>query len=295
MLISALATSCGNKTEKPATPKDYTLTIKGSDTEFELIKALCSEFAETDSLNYTVEGGGTELGIKAMLNGEIEMATASREITEHEKSMFAENHIKVLPIMFASDAVAIITYPKLGVDSLTLEQLSKIYTGEYTNWKEVGGPDRKITVYSRNHNSGTYHYFKNKVVHGEFVNSAIICETTKDIVHKVSTDESGIGYTGTGFLLDTNGKPSGKIWAMPISIDSHHNAYSPYETQEVKNGNYALTRPLYQYYKLPLHEKAKDFVLHELTKKGQEMVVKFGYFPINDYQKEINKLNGLNL
>lgn len=287
--------ACSPKKPNSAVNDGFVLKIKGSDTEFEMVKKLCSTFKAGDSLDFMIEGGGTELGIKALMEGEADAANASREITEAEKTTLEKKKIEVLPIMFATDAVAIITHPRLGVDSLTLDQLSKIYTGEITNWKALGGPDRKITLYSRNLNSGTYYYFKNKVVGREFIESSKVCQTTKQIVEQVSADSTGIGYVGAGFLMDELGKPSNKVWAMPLSIDVKHIAYSPYQVEEVKHGNYPLTRPLYQYYKMPLNQKTKDFVIYELTQRGQSLVRTFGFFPISDYQKEINKLNGLNL
>jgi len=287
--------SCNGKKISEPKKDRYLFTIKGSDTEYDMVKKLCNEFYNSDSLAYSIEGGGTELGIKALIEGKVDMATASREITEKEKNILIANNISALPIMFATDAVAVITHPRLGVDSLTLDQISKIFKGEIVNWKEVDGPDRKITIYTRNMNSGTYSYFKNKVTHGEFIASAKVCQTTKEIVESVNTDSTGIGYAGAGFLMDEHGKPSNKIWAMPISIDAKHNAYSPYQIAEVKNGNYPLTRPLYQYYRLPLNEKVKKFAFFELTRKGQDLIRTFGYFPINNYQTEINKLNGFNL
>lgn len=298
MALSGLLLSCTSKkiTEPVSdTTNTYELKIKGSDTEYEMVKNLCSDFDTSDTLRYTIEGGGTELGIKALIYGKVNMATASREINELEMKQLRNNNISVLPIMFATDAIAIITHPKLGVDSLTLEQLSKLFKGEITNWKEVGGPDRKVTVYSRNSNSGTYFYFKDKVTHGEFPQSAIVCQNTKHIVDMVSKDSTGIGYVSAGFIMNGEGKPSNKIWAMPLSIDNKHCSISPYQVEEVKVGNYPLTRPLYQYFSLPMNPKAKDFVMFELAQKGQQLIRKFGYFPITDYQREINKLKGLNL
>lgn len=294
-ITGGLFFSCNRKKPIETIAPPYVLKIKGSDTEFEMVKKLCTAFKESDSLDFIIEGGGTEIGFKALINGQADMAAASREMSEKEEDLLNKKGINALPIMFATDAVAIITNARLGVDSLTVEQVSKIYKGEINNWKEVGGPDRKITLYTRNNYSGTYFYFKTKVTHGEINPVAIVCETSKKITEYVEKDSCGIGYVGAGFLMDENGKPSGKIWAMPLSLDSKHPSYSPYQAQEVKNGNYPLTRPLFQYFKLPLNNKVKDFILFELALKGQAVIRRFGYFPISDYQKEINKLNGFNL
>ncbi|MBI2722396.1 MAG: phosphate ABC transporter substrate-binding protein [Bacteroidetes bacterium] len=295
LLTLSIFVSCNSKKIHEKVPHKIIIKIKGSDTEFEMVKALCAQFKSSDSLDYSIEGGGTQTGIMALINDEIDMATASREITTNESCMLEKQSISVLPIMFATDAVAIITHPHLGVHSLTLNQLSKIYKGEINNWKKVGGPNREITLYTRDKNSGTFVYFKNKVTHGEININAKVCRTTNEIMEYVMIDSSSIGYVGAGFLMDKNGKPSGKVWAMPLRLDNKQTSYSPYEVNEVAAGNYPLTRPLYQYYKLPVKNKVKDFILFELSLRGQAIIKQSGYFPISDYQKEINKLNGFDL
>ena len=113
-----------------------------------------------------------------------------------------------------------------------------------------------------------------------------------EIVNAVQNDKAGIGYSGVGFLIDKKGKPNGSIWAMPIYIKGSR-AYSPYEVNAVKNGDYVLTRPLYQYINGKPRSQIYEFIMSELTLRGQELIRMNGYFPINDYQTEINKLNGL--
>lgn len=293
ILCSLILIGCLRNTAKP---QPYTVKIKGSNTEYEMVSDLCKAFTKSanDSTHYEVDGGGTVTGFKALINNEIDIANASREATDKEVKMLAQNKINYIRLMFATDAIAIITNPKLGVDSLSLEQLSKIFTGEILNWKLVGGPDLKINIHSRNYLSGTYFYFKEKFVKGEFKTDVYFYESSSDIVDAVSSDIGGIGYVGSGFLMNKEGKPSNLVWAMPIHIDDNHIAYSPYQLEAIKQGDYPLTRPLYQYLKLPIKAKVKELVLFELSVIGQDLIRQHGYFPINDYQKEINKLNGYN-
>jgi phosphate transport system substrate-binding protein len=293
MLGGLILISCMRNTTKP---QPYIIKVKGSDTEYEMVKDLSKSFSKSanDSVVYEVDGGGTVTGFKAFINGEIDIANASREATDKEIKMLEQNKIKYIPLMFATDAIAIITNPKLGVDSLSLEQLAKIFKGEILNWKLLGGPDLKINIHSRNYLSGTYFYFKEKFVHGEFKTDINFYESSSDIVNAVSSDIGGIGYVGSGFLMNKEGKPSNLVWAMPIHIDNNHLAYSPYQLEAIKQGDYPLTRPLYQYIKLPIKAAVKALVLFELSAIGQDLVRQHGYFPINDYQKEINKLNGYN-
>jgi len=135
-------------------------------------------------------------------------------------------------------------------------------------------------------------YIKEKFIKGNSKAYSVELKTNDEIVEHVKNDIGGIGYVGVGFLTDSTGKPNGKIWAMPIHIDNHR-AYSPYEPEAVKNGDYVLTRPLYQYVKGIPGGAIEDFILFELTKKGQDIVNHFGFFPINDNQVQINRLKGL--
>lgn len=279
-------------------PRPLHFLIKGSDTEYGLVKDLCQAFNKqryNDSLYFDISGGGTSTGFKALINDEADLANASREATDKEVTLLKQKKIDVLRVMFATDAIAVITHPELGVDSLSLDELSGIFTGRITNWKQVDGPDLKINIHSRNYLSGTYFYFKEKIIRGEFKTDVWFYEGNADIVDAVTRDRGGIGYVGSGFLMDRQGKPSPQIWAMPIHIDEQHNAVSPYQVELVKQGDYPLTRPLYQYLKKPVNPALEHLIMFELSASGQEIIRNHGYFPINDYQKEINTLKGLSL
>lgn len=294
IIISFVLSNCN---PSHTAPSPMRFLIKGSDTEYGLVKDLCAAFNKqlhNDSISFDISGGGTSTGFRALINNETDLANASREATDKEEQLLKKNGIETLRVMFATDAIAIITHPELGVDSLSLDELSGIFTGRITNWKQVDGPDLKINIHSRNYLSGTYFYFKEKIIRGEFKTDVWFYESNADIVEAVTRDRGGIGYVGSGFLMDREGKPSRQIWAMPIHIDEQHSAVSPYQVELVKQGEYPLTRPLYQYLKKPFHASLEQLVLFELSGSGQEIIRSHGYFPINDYQKEINTLKGLN-
>lgn len=257
-----------------------------------MVQELASQYMKLHhETRLQVLGGGTGRGMQSFVNNEVQVATASREIEHEEEARAIENGVKPKAVIFAVDALAIITNSKLGVDSLSTSQLGKIFSGQVTNWKEVGGPDLDIHLYGRDSTSGTYTYVKEKFVR-HYSPAMKHLDGNAAIVKAVRQDLAGIGYSGLGYLMDINGKPNGQVWAMPIHIEGHK-SYSPYEVSAVKKGDYVLTRPLYQY----IDEGRKDariydFLLYELQVSGQEVVRKFGYFPINDYQKHINSVNG---
>jgi phosphate transport system substrate-binding protein len=273
--------------------KRNTIIIKGSDTELPMVKDLSKSFKKNNfEIAIDLSGGGSSIGIEALINNETDIANSSRIMKESEISRAKLNGVNPIPIMFSVDALAIITHSHLGVDSLSTEQLVHIFSGEITNWKSVGGPDMPIVIYGRDSLSGTYSYLKDKFIRAPYSATVKQMHGNAEIVDAVQKDKAGIGYAGVGFLMDENGKPNGSIWAMPIYIKGSR-AYSPYEVSAVKKGDYVLTRPLYQYINGKPRNQIYDFIMSELTLKGQEVIKTHGYFPINDYQTEINKLNGL--
>lgn len=294
-LIAIALTACSTKkTDKDIKHQDInTIHIKGSDTEYQMVKALAEAYMKLHlEVTINVEGGGSNEGIKALLHNQIDICNSSHIIKNSDITIAKGNNVVPNPIIFSVDAVAFITNYKLCIDSLSTTQIAQLLSGKITNWKDVGGADIPVTIYGRNKSSGTQDYVKEKFEKGTTKARTVELKTSEEIVEHVIKDIGGIGYVGVGFLLDSTGKPNGKIWAMPIHIDNHK-AYSPYETEAVKNGDYVLTRPLYQYINGVPGGVIEDFILFELTKTGQEIVKRFGFFSINDNQQQINRLKGL--
>ncbi len=298
LILSVVLISCKQevKTQDPELAdivKRNTIIIKGSDTELPMVRDLANFFRKENSqITIDISGGGSSVGIEALINNETDIANSSREIKTSEMTRAKLNGVYPTPIMFSVDALAIITNSKLGVDSLSTEHLTQIFSGEITNWKSFGGPDLPIVIYGRDSLSGTYSYLKDKFIRAPYSAKMKHLHGNAEIVAAVQKDIAGVGYAGAGFLMDENGKPNGSIWAMPIYLKGSR-AYSPYEVNAVKKGDYVLTRPLYQYINGKPRTQIYDFIMSELTLRGQEMIKTHGYFPINDYQTEINKLNGL--
>ncbi|MES2133483.1 MAG: substrate-binding domain-containing protein [Bacteroidota bacterium] len=294
-LIAIVFTACSTKktTNDLKNTDSNTIHIKGSDTEYQMVKTLADEYMKLHpEITIHVEGGGSNEGIKGLLHSEIDICNSSHIIKNSDITIAKGNNIVPNPIIFSVDAVAIITNYKLCIDSLSTTQITQLLSGKILNWKELGGADIPVTVYGRNKSSGTQDYIKEKFEKGPTKAHTVELKTNEEIVEHVISDIGGIGYVGVGFLLDTTGKPNGKIWAMPIHIDNHK-AYSPYEQEAVKSGDYVLTRPLYQYINGVPGGAIEDFILFELTKTGQDIVKRFGFFPINDNQQQINRLKGL--
>lgn len=263
--------------------------ILGSETEITLVKELIKH-ANIDTLNdMSVIGGGSKTGIEKLILGEALMANSSIKITNEEKSKLKEKGKHgLIEIIFAGDAVAVITNSTLGVDSLSVFQLKKIFKGEITNWKEVGGPDLIIQPYRRNENSGTHEFFWNKVVQGNYASSIIEVNNNEELLQNIETNKGGIGYLGVGTIKNAEGKPSDKVWAVNIYIEGDQ-PKSPYSFLDVVYGSYYLSRPLYQYFLYSEKDLFEAFINFELSEKGQQIVKEFGFYPITEEQWEANQ------
>ena len=149
-----------------------------------------------------VTGGGSGVGIAALINGTTDIATASRQMKQDEKLKLRDRYQTMgVEIPVAKDGLSVYLNEKNPVQELTFDQLEAIYTGKITNWKEVGGPDARITLYSRENSSGTYAFFKEVVLGGADYRPATARRFpgTAAVVNAVAQDENGIGYGGAAY------------------------------------------------------------------------------------------------
>lgn len=139
--------------------------IKGSDTCLPLTQTEAENFMNKDkAAKITVTGGGSGVGISALMEGTTDIAMASRKMKFDERMKLQEAGKKTKEEVIAYDALAVVVHPSNKVSNLTREQLEGIFTGKIKNWKEVGGADMKIVAYSRETSSGTYEFFKESVL-----------------------------------------------------------------------------------------------------------------------------------
>lgn len=220
-----------------------------------------------------VTGGGSGTGISALINGTTDICNASRPMkkSEKEKLKVRFNSLGV-EIKTAKDGLSVYVNVANPVKEFSLDQLKQIYTGKITNWKQVGGPDAKIILYSRENNSGTYVYFKDNVLGGDdFAPSAQNMPGTAAVVNAIAKDKFGIGYGGAAYA-------KGIVMAK-IKKDANSTAYEP-TAENVKSGNYPISRFLYMYTKSRPTGEMKDFIDWILSPDGQSVVTTVGYFPV---------------
>lgn len=194
----------------------------------------------------------------------------------------------LMEIVFALDAVAVITNSEVGVDSMSIFELKKVFKGEITNWKELGGEDLPIKPFRRNDDSGTNQFFWNKVLQSSYSDNTEMVESNDDMLTTIESTPGSVGYLGVGTIKDNLGKPSDKVWAVNIYIEGDE-AKSPYSFYDVVTDNYYLARPLYQYFLIENKDEFKDLIQFELSPEGQALIKDQGFFPITEEYAAMNQ------
>lgn len=272
-------TSCNNQSSTDKGKKNSnsknTITIKGSDTVLPLAQKEAEEYMKKDSTaSITVVGGGSGVGLTALVNGTTDIAMSSRHLKIEEKLKFLENKKQIEQTIVAYDALSIIVNPQNKINQLTREQLEKMFTGEITNWKEVGGYDEKVVAYSRESSSGTFEFFKEVVMNKKnYASSVLSMPATGAIVQSISQTRGAIGYIGLAY--ETVG-----VKPISVSFDSGHNFIMP-SIAAAKDKSYPISRPLYYLYDKKDDGKVNAFINFVLSPEGQQLVSAIGYVPIN--------------
>jgi phosphate transport system substrate-binding protein len=241
-------------------------TVKGSDTMVVLAQRWAEAWMKQQpSKKIQVTGGGSGTGIAALINGTTEIATASRSMKAEEKAKLPAAAAAVETTV-ARDGVAIYVNTANPVETLTVEQLKGIYLGDITNWKQVGGKDSRIVLYSRENSSGTYVFVKEHVLkNGDFAAEAQTLPGTAAVVNAVSKEKNGIGYGGGAYA---KGVKELKVEGIAPTKEA------------VLSGKYPLSRPLFFYTKGAPAGEAKEFIDFCLSAAGQKIVSEVGYFPV---------------
>lgn len=278
-ICSLLFTACGSKKEENAasspaeTPKTV-ITIKGSDTVLPLSQKEAEVYmAEHPDASITIVGGGSGVGITALMDGTTDIAMSSRPLKTDEKMDFEAKGMKINEVIIAGDALAVIVHPNNKVSKLTHEQISDIYTGKIKNWKEVGGADMKIIAYSRETSSGTYEFFKEHVMDKKNYDASVLnMPATGAIVQSVSQTEGAIGYIGLAYETK-------EVKQLEVSYDQGKTFAAP-SIPNAQNGTYPISRPLYYYFDDSKAASVKPFIDYILSENGQKNVLEVGYVPL---------------
>jgi len=282
LLFSFILTSCGSADSSAETASDSPaqyIENKGSDTIVNLALAWAEAYqVEHPDVRISVTGGGSGTGIAALINDTVDLANASRQIKTEEIEEAQAKEVEPVEHIIARDAIAVIVNSENPVSELTLQQISDIYSGKYTNWQEVGGEDRPIVKLSRETNSGTHVYFLETVLRlGNsddetlFSMDTLLLPSSEGIISEVRQNPNAIGYDGLGYVPDdvkmiAIAKEAGGEYVLP-SIET------------VNDKTYAIARDLYMYTNGEPTGIVKDYLDWILSEEAQQIVADLGFVP----------------
>jgi phosphate transport system substrate-binding protein len=278
LLLCCLIVSCSSPQQNAGS--GASIQIKGSDTIVNLVQIWAERFVyNKPNVNVGVTGGGSGTGFAALFNGTCDIAMSSREIEGKEKIIAQSKNVYPLEFKVGLDGLAILVNKDNPVDNLTISQLRDIFTAKITNWKEVGGYDKKIVILSRESDSGTHMFFKEHVIRGgdknskiEFSVHSLLMPSSQAIYDEILQNPHALGYVGMGFIND-------KVKAISVSIDGSGEYVYP-TSENVLSGKYPISRPLYLYTNGSPKGLTKDFIDYSLSNEGQKIVLETDFVPI---------------
>jgi phosphate transport system substrate-binding protein len=296
-LALALGSGCGKKkaeaegrnpatagSDAPADGKKQSIQNIGSDTMVNLAQAWAEEYAHVaPNVSVEVSGGGSGVGIAALINGTADIANSSRHL-EPEEVEKAKQHNGKDPTQFmvGYDGLAIYVHKSNPLSEISMEELGEIYRegGKVNKWSELGVkgiPGSKsddIIRVSRQNNSGTYHYFRETVVgkKNDFKNGSLDMNGSKDVVEQVAKTPGAIGYSGLGYAT-----PEVKI--LKVAKKKGEPGILPSVTT-VLDKSYPISRPMFMYTPGEPSPSVKKYIDWIMSDAGQKIVEKTGYVPL---------------
>jgi phosphate transport system substrate-binding protein len=290
MLACAVLSACSKKGETNTASGDAsaksaaasTVQVQGSDTMVNLAQAWAEAFAKVDK-NTSVEvgGGGSGVGIAALVNGTIDIATSSRNMKADEKTKARNNSGKdTQEFTVGYDCLAIYVHKDNPLSEISIEQLEKIFVegGSLTKWSDLGvnipGCDSsEIIRVSRQSNSGTYEFFREHVLNKkDFKLGSRDMNGSKEVVELVSNTPCAIGYSGMGYATD-------RVKMLKVASKQGAPSVSP-TVEAAQNKTYPIARPLFLYTLGQPEGGAKSFISWVLSEDGQKVVQETGYVPV---------------
>jgi len=251
-----------------------TITVKGSDTMVILAQRWAEEFmAKHSDFTVQVTGGGSGVGLSALINGTTDIANSSRPIKKSEIEKLKQRFNAVgYETKVAKDGITLYINESNPISELTMDQIKALYLGEITNWKDIGGQDEKIILYGRENSSGTYVYFRDNVLDGkDFASTVQSLPGTAAVVNAVSKDKVGIGYGGAAYAKG--------VKILKVKKDAATPGVAP-TAESIKNNEYPISRFLFMYSRAKPTGDMKNFIDWVLSDEGQAIVTKVGYFPV---------------
>jgi phosphate transport system substrate-binding protein len=261
----------------PATAQE-TLRIKGSDT---IGGKLTPELAETfrargGRLGFVVEALGSATAFVGLFDSSADIGESSRPINEAELRTATQLGLKLREVVIGYDGVAVIVNPANPVASLSIAQLSDLFTGKVQSWKRLGGRDIAVRLIGRPAYSGTHSFFRDRVVRRgnskgpeQFADSITVLEENGAILRAVAAEPGAVAYVGLGWLDPT-------VKALRVRDTERGEGIQP-GVETVRSGKYPLYRSLLMYLPTPPRPSAAEFLKFVLSADGAAIVTRNGF------------------
>jgi phosphate transport system substrate-binding protein len=255
----------------------------GSDTMVNLAQAWAEEYATVDpTVSIEVSGGGSGIGIAALINGTADLANSSRKLEAEEEDKAKKAGKTPHEFMVGYDGLAIYVHKANPLEEISMDELSEIYRegGKVDKWSQLavksipGGKGDDIVRVSRQNNSGTYHYFREAVLgkKHDYKSGSLDMNGSKDVVELVSRTPNAIGYSGLGYA-------TAAVKILKVAKKKGEPAVMP-TTATVLDKSYPIARPLYMYTPGDASPQVKKYLDWILSAPGQHIVQTAGYVPL---------------
>lgn len=252
-----------------------------------VVQRLAEVYMQNNPGKYiAVTGGGSGTGIAGLRNKTVDIGNASRDIRSQEIINSKARGVDPVRTVIGMDCITVVVNGANRVDRLTLGQLGAVFRGEITNWKDLGGEDIPITLYGRQSNSGTFVFFRDVALKGDYSARMNRMNGTSQIVEAVRNDRSGIGYIGLG-----HAKKSSGLGIVKIALVEGSEYVDPTNRKDTDAGKYPIIRTLNQYTDGMPQGAIRDFMKFIVSPDGQKIVEDMGFLPIPGEYKEYNRSN----
>ena len=288
LAASLVLTGCDKQSADSSSKKEETIALQniGSDTMVNLAQAWAEAYAKVDpKVSVEVSGGGSGIGVAALINGTCDIANSSRHLEKEEEEKATAKYGGKHPIEYlvAYDALAIYVHPSNPINEISVEQLSDLFRdgGKISKWSELGvtvpGAADEIVRVSRQNNSGTYHYFREAVLgkKSDFRAGSRDMSGSKDVVELVGNTPGSIGYSGIGYKTD-------KVKVLKVSKKTGEPSVVP-TIKTALDKTYPIARPMFMYAPPAGKPEVAGYLKWITSAPGQAIVIDKGYIPLAEF------------
>ncbi|MBN8660169.1 MAG: PstS family phosphate ABC transporter substrate-binding protein [Candidatus Obscuribacter phosphatis] len=279
IVLTACNSGAGTETGKQGSSDNASIVVQGSDTMEEMVREWANGFmTDNKGVQVTVRSGDTGSGITGLIEGKIDLASASRELTEEENKLAHARKIHLRRHMVARDAIAVIVNPQNDIDEIGLDDLRKLYSGEISTWDQLvkGAKQEPIRVFGRELSSGTSDYFKEHVMGDKsFASEVKLMPSSEAVIGAVYGNRLGIGFVGMSQARANNKQV--KILELSLRTVKIKEPAVGEAASALSADTYPLSRPLYLYYDNSREPKLRPILQYVQSEKGRKVVESRGF------------------